>query len=231
MSALPAHIRAVLFDKDGTLVDFDRTWAGTMMAGARDFADGDETLALKLCEAVGWESARGTFAPDAFFANNPNAAIAERWRELTAKPFTAHDSGRLDAIFARAILESVTPLGDLAGTVARLRARGLVLGVATNDSRVSSEQQLMALGVGKDFAFVTGYDGPCRPKPDAHAVREFARVANCAPREIAVVGDSANDMNLARAGGAMAIAVAADEGHRAVLAPMADFAIASIDEL
>ena len=231
MSALPAHVRAVLFDKDGTLVDFDRTWAGTMMAGARDFAGGDEKLAVALCEAVGWDSARGTFAPDAFFANNPNALIAKRWREITAKPFSAHDAGRLDAIFARAILGSVAPLGDLKAVVGRLRGRGLVLGVATNDSRVSSEQQLMALGVGEEFVFVTGYDGPCPPKPDPEAVREFARLAGCRPDEIAVVGDSENDMNLARAGGALAIAVAADEGHRTVLAKMADLTIASIDDL
>jgi phosphoglycolate phosphatase len=202
-----------------------------MMEGARDFADGDDVLALRLCEAVGWDSARGTFAADAFFANNPNAAIARRWRDITAKPFTAHDAGRLDAIFARAILASVAPLGDLRTTVGRLRRRGLVLGVATNDSRVSSEQQLMALGVGEEFAFVTGYDGPCPPKPDPAAVREFARLAKCRTDEIAVVGDSQNDMNLARAAGALAIAVAADEGHRAVLATIADLTIASIDAL
>jgi phosphoglycolate phosphatase len=231
MSVLPARICAVLFDKDGTLVDFDRTWAGTMMAGARDFAGGDEALALRLCEAVGWDSARATFAPDAFFANNPNAAIAARWRALAGKPFTAHDAGRLDAIFARAILGSVSPLGDLAAVVARLRARGLVLGVATNDSRVSAEQQLLALGVGEAFVFVTGYDGPCPPKPDPTAGREFARLAGCRPEEIAVVGDSDNDMQLARAGGAFAVAVTADEGHRAVLAPLADVTIGSIDEL
>jgi len=38
-------------------------------------------------------------------------------------------------------------------------------------------------------------------------------------------------MNLARAAGALAIAVAADEGHRAVLATIADLTIASIDAL
>lgn len=231
MSALPAHIRAVLFDKDGTLVDFDRTWAGTMMAGAREFAAGDDKLALKLCEAVGWDSARATFAPDAFFANNPNASIAELWCRLLGRRFEALDATRLDAVFARAILTSVTPLGDLRGVVARLRARGLPLGIATNDSRVSSEQQLMALGVGGDFPFVSGYDGPCLPKPDPESVVEFARLARCRPDEVAVVGDSEKDMRLARNAGALAIAVAPDDGHRAVLAPLADITIASIDEL
>jgi len=231
VTALPAHVRAVLFDKDGTLVDFDRTWSGTMKVGARDFADGNEALAVRLCEAVGWDEAAGTFAADAFFANNPNAAIARRWRELRGLPFSDGDAGRLDALFARAILASVTPLGDLAGTVARLRSRGLVLGVATNDSRESAVEQLAALGVGDAFAYVTGYDGPSKPKPDPSAVFDFARVAGVAPSEVAVVGDSLNDLHLAGASGAYAIAVARDPAHRAQLARLADVAIPGIEGL
>ena len=231
MSALPGHIRGVLFDKDGTLVDFDRTWAGTMKAGALAFADGDGALAVRLCEAVGWSEANGTFAADAFFANNPNAAIARRWRELRGLPFVPSDAPLLDGLFARAILANVTALGDLKGTVARLVARGVSLGVATNDSRSSALEQLSALGVGAAFVFVTGYDGPSAPKPDPSAVTDFARAAGIAPREVAVVGDSENDMKLARAAGALAVAVASAPAHRAVLAPLADIAIARIEDL
>ncbi len=231
MSALPGHVRGVLFDKDGTLVDFDRTWSRTMKIGALDFADGDATIAVKLCEAVGWDEVHGTFAAAAFFANNPNAAIARRWRDLRGLPFAEADAARLDRLFAQAILASVTPLGDLAGTVAQLRARGLVLGVATNDSCASALDQLSALGVAHAFAFVTGYDGPSAPKPDPAAVLDFARMAGIAPAEVAVVGDSLNDLRLARAGGAYAIAVARDPRHRAALAPFADIAVAGIEAL
>lgn len=231
MSALPRHIRGVLFDKDGTLVDFDRTWAGTMKAGALAFADGDGALAVQLCEAVGWNEAAGTFAVDAFFANNPNAAIARRWRELRGLPFDPADATRLDGIFARAILANVTALGDLKGTVGRLAARGIALGVATNDSRASAQEQLAALGVGGAFAFVTGYDGPSAPKPDPAAVRDFAKIAGVRASEIAVVGDSENDMKLARAGGAYAVAVAREAAHRAALAPLADLAVSRIEDL
>jgi phosphoglycolate phosphatase len=115
--------------------------------------------------------------------------------------------------------------------VRRLRARGLVLGVATNDSRESAVQQLAALGVGDAFLFVTGYDGPSAPKPDPSAVFDFARAAGIAPSEVAVVGDSLNDLNLAGASGAYSIAVARDPVHRAVLAPLADIAVAGIEAL
>ncbi len=231
MSALPGHIRGVLFDKDGTLVDFDRTWSRTMKVGALDFASGDAQLAISLCEAVGWSEMRGTFTADAFFANNPNAEIARRWRELCGLPFADGDAGRLDALFARAILANVTPLGDLAGTVARLRARGLVLGVATNDSRASALEQLAALGVAGAFAFVTGYDGPSAPKPHPSAVFDFAAAAALVPSEVAVVGDSLNDLHLAGASGAYSVAIARESAHRAVLEPYADMVIDGIEAL
>jgi phosphoglycolate phosphatase len=231
VSALPRHIRGVLFDKDGTLVDFDRTWAGTMKAGAAAFAGEDAAAAVRLCEAVGWSEAAGTFAADAFFANNPNAEIARRWRELLGQPFAPTDAALIDGVFARAILANVTALGDLRGTVARLCARGVALGVATNDSRASAVEQLAALGVGAALAFVTGYDGPSAPKPHPASVRDFAAVAGISAAEIAVVGDSENDMRLARAGGALAIAVARDPAHRAALAALADIAVERIEDL
>lgn len=231
MSALPRHIRGVLFDKDGTLVDFDRTWAGTMKAGAAAFAGDDAAAAVRLCEAVGWNEKAGTFAADAFFANNPNAAIARRWRELLGQTFVPSDAALIDTTFARAILANVTALGDLKGTVGRLAGRGIALGVATNDSRASALEQLDALGVAHAFVFVTGYDGPSVPKPDPGAVRDFAAATGIPAEAIAVVGDSENDMKLARAGGAFAVAVARDPVHRAALAALADIAVARIEDL
>jgi phosphoglycolate phosphatase len=36
-------LKAILFDKDGTLVDFDRTWADTNRKAALIAADGDNS--------------------------------------------------------------------------------------------------------------------------------------------------------------------------------------------
>lgn len=48
-----APIHAILFDKDGTLVDFDRTWGPAVDTVLRDLANGDENLYRQLCAASG----------------------------------------------------------------------------------------------------------------------------------------------------------------------------------
>ena len=59
----------------------------------------------------------------------------------------------------------------------------------------------------------------------------FARFANVAPAEIAVVGDAPHDLVAARAAGATAIGVLSGPVPRERLAPHADVLIASIAEL
>ncbi|SUW23728.1 hydrolase, haloacid dehalogenase-like family [Brucella abortus] len=68
-------IRAVLFDKDGTLIDFDRTWFSISWQLAQWSAQGDEMLARALLDAgvmTGWPN---VFAP---IPSSP----PERWKIL-----------------------------------------------------------------------------------------------------------------------------------------------------
>ena len=58
-AACLSRIRGILFDKDGTLVDFNRTWFGITMELAQKAADGDEARARALIEAGGYDIGNG----------------------------------------------------------------------------------------------------------------------------------------------------------------------------
>lgn len=230
-ATLPAHIRGVLFDKDGTLLDFDRTWTAATQRVALDFAGGDAALALHLCVAVGWDAAAGRFAPGSTLAHGTNADVARAWCQAAGRAADDAAIARVDAAFARAVAGSLVPLADLDALTARLVARGLVLGLATNDGQASAEAQLRALGIRARFAFVAGWDFGGAPKPAADPVHAFAACAGLLPAQIAVVGDNRVDLMMARAAGAYAIAVAPDEAAEARLADLADATVASVAEL
>ena len=58
----------ILFDKDGTLVDFDKTWAAVNRRAALIAADGDPRLADILLRECGMDPETGKTRADSMFA-------------------------------------------------------------------------------------------------------------------------------------------------------------------
>ena len=112
-----------------------------------------------------------------------------------------------------------------------LQARGLRLGLATNDAEANARQQLEMLGLHGHLDFVAGYDSGHGGKPEPGMVLAFAAALGVAPAQVALVGDTPHDMGAARAAGAIAVAVLSGPVGRAVLEPMADHVIDSIADL
>ena len=61
-------IRGALFDKDGTLIDFDRTWQPIAERLVLQIADGDEVIIKGYCERdgfrrIGFGECRGIITP------------------------------------------------------------------------------------------------------------------------------------------------------------------------
>ena len=57
-------IKAVLFDKDGTLFDFQATWADWSRRLLDELAGGDAARAEVLGRTIGFDYSRAAFAPD-----------------------------------------------------------------------------------------------------------------------------------------------------------------------
>jgi len=74
-------IRGVLFDKDGTLIDFFATWAPAYEKAAHDLAGGDAALAERLMTVGGWDRTTRRFGPDSPLAAGTNAEIGRLWGE------------------------------------------------------------------------------------------------------------------------------------------------------
>jgi phosphoglycolate phosphatase len=104
--------------------------------------------------------------------------------------------------------------------------------VATTDDREPTTRTLAALGIAEAIdAFVCADDGVA-VKPAPEMVIHLCRAVGVPPTRTAVVGDSAADLQMARAAGAgLAIGVLTGVGGRADLEPLADEVIESIARL
>ncbi len=228
-----SSIRAVLFDKDGTLIDFRATWlpAYEKLVGELFAAEG--AAADALLAAGGYHRASGRIDPRSVLAAGTNAEIAALWAGLVGIADVAALAERIDLGFqAHARAAGLVPVTDLAALFGRLRGRGFGLGVATNDSERALKDQLDLLGIAGLVDFAAGYDSGHGAKPDPGMVDAFCARLGVAPREVAVVGDSRHDLDMARAAGAgLAIGVLTGASPRAELAAHADHILDSVAEL
>ncbi|MFZ5789908.1 MAG: HAD family hydrolase [Pseudomonadota bacterium] len=232
MIAWPA-IRAVLFDKDGTLFDFNATWMPIYRETASEVAGGDTALALRLLVESGYDPVKGRLDPGSPLAAGTNAEIAEIWaRLLEGRGDAAALTRRFDTNFARSLEIRPTPVTDLAALFGRLRAKGFKIGVATMDSHAAAKAAIDAFELVGLVDFACGYDSGHGHKPGPGMVEAFCRAVDLPAAAIAVVGDTPHDMHMARAAGTgLAIGVLTGVSPREVLADHADHVLASIAEL
>lgn len=228
------QISAVLFDKDGTLADFHAMWLPAYRAGARYVAAqaGEPGLAARLLAGAGYVAERDALAADSLLAVGSTGAIVAAWmREagLSARVEVAEGLGRIFHEHASRAPRATADLGALLG---RLRARGLALGVATMDGTAAARAGLRALGVEHLMDFIAGFDAGHGPKPGPGMALAFADAVGHAPARIAVVGDTAADLQMGRAAGAGAcVGVLSGIGDRAGLEPWADVIIDDVGGL
>jgi phosphoglycolate phosphatase len=223
-------IRAILFDKDGTLVDFQRTWAPAVEGVLQHLARGDNALYRRLAAVSGLvDGAR--FLSDSPLIEESTDVFAARWAWVLGRGADARFFGEIDRLLCEATTAHLAPIGDPAAVFGKLVNRGYRLGVITNDAEATGRAHAHKLGLDHMLAFVAGYDSGFGAKPAAGAVFAFSAAVGVAASEIALVGDTALDVTTARTAGSRAVVVLTGPASSELQQVKADAVIASIDEL
>ena len=229
-------IDLVIFDKDGTLIEFHAMWAGWAVTLAADLrlATG-RPIEAPLFEMLGYDEATATVLPHGGLAATPMSRLRDRTREvLLATGITAAeaDSALTSAWHAPDPVALATPLVDLVALFSRLHADGRKVALATSDDRDPTVRTLAALGIADGVdALVCADDGlPVKPAPDM--VHRLCDETGVPAGRTAVIGDSPADMRMGRSAGAgMTIGVLTGVGSHADLDPLADLVLDSVASL
>lgn len=225
-------MRGVLFDKDGTLIDFDASFGAAYRELALEVTGGDSEAAERLLAIGGMDPLSGHFRPGSVLAAGTTPEIIRAWfADLEGAAFD--DAVRwLDSVFYTNGVRGSVPIVGLNRVLEELEGAGFVLGVATNDGTEATRAALQALGVGDRLPHVFGYDSVVSPKPAPDSVHAFVEVAGVAACDVAVVGDNLRDLVMARnAGAGLAIGVLTGHGDPAELGAAADVMLPGIREL
>ncbi|RFC67149.1 MULTISPECIES: HAD family hydrolase [Mesorhizobium] len=226
------QIKGILFDKDGTLVDFQATWHAIGDAMALEAAQGDRMRADVLMDAAGYDATGERFRADSVFAAGTNADIVALWHPGLTDGQRLAMIERFDSFCAIEGAAKAVALPGVLQAIRDLHASGIKLGVATNDSTAGAERTLLALGIAQMFDAAFGYDAVAKPKPAPDSVIAFCDLTGLKPSEIAMVGDNRHDLELGRAGGVgLNVGVLSGTGTQESLSPLADIVIGSVAEL
>lgn len=221
-------IDAILFDKDGTLFDFSATWSAATRQVINDLARHDPAVAAKLSEVAGFDLLTGAFSTDSILIALSNREIARELRVVLPGYSVAEIEQQMVSAATGA---SLAPAVPLAGFLDGLAARGLVLGVMTNDAEISARHHLETAGVLDRFAFIAGFDSGHGAKPAPDPLLAFCRAVGAAPARAAMVGDSTHDLVAGRAAGMMTIGVLTGLADTAELQPHADVVLPDIGHI
>ena len=221
-------IGGLLFDKDGTLFDFRATWAAWSRRLLQDLAGGDAVRSQALAQAVGFDLETDGFAPDSPVIAHPVPEIAElllpHLPGMALRPLVDH----MNALSASAALVPAAPLAPLFDG---LLARGLKIGLVTNDGEAPARAHLAASGILDRFDFVAGFDSGHGAKPQPGPLLAFARAAGLAPGQVVMVGDSRHDLVAGRAAGMRTVGVLTGIAEADELSDLADVVLPDIGHL
>jgi HAD superfamily hydrolase (TIGR01509 family) len=251
----------IIFDKDGTLIDFVGLWAyytvsavealmasveganrlgneqGKSAATAASASTG--TLRADLYAMLGYDPVTDYFDPQSPVVTAPLPTIYT----LAAGVLYQHGWGWLDAelqvqrAFVPAVneplkREMVHPTAPLDARLNALRAAGMQIAVVTSDDRAPTLTALTWLGIVDQVAFMACADDGYPYKPAPDAIWAACEATGIPPERTVMVGDSTTDMLMGqRAGVALRVAVLTGTMDANTLAPLADVVLESIGKI
>ncbi|MBT2130947.1 HAD family hydrolase [Aliiroseovarius lamellibrachiae] len=220
-------VKAVLFDKDGTLFHFGATWESWASAVLARLTEGDSARAREIGAAIGFDTDAKVFSQDSIvIAGTPEEVVNVLITFIDMSPDALErilNEEAANAPQAQAV--------DLKECLGGLKARGIALGVATNDAEMPARAHLSGAGVIDLFDFIAGYDSGFGGKPAPGQCLAFAKQMGVAPEEVVMVGDSLHDLHAGRAAGMRTVGVLTGLATEAELAPHADIVLPDIGYL
>ena len=225
-------IKAVLFDKDGTLLDYYATWMQVNWKLAEHAAGGSRARTLELMVRGGYDLEIGTIKAGTPLAVGSPIEIAGCFAPEASGVELERLTGEFHALFSAEAKDAATAVPKLKETLETLKRAGYPLGIATTDSEEGIEATLGKFDVLDLFDFKAGYDSGHGQKPSPGMVLAFCEAVGLPPAEVAMVGDNLHDIHMGQSAGAgLLVGVLTGTGTKADLGPHADLVLGSIAEL
>lgn len=208
----------VVFDLDGTLIDTAPDLVSSL----------NHTIGTAGLEPV-------TYDDLTYLVGHGGQVMIQRAFALRGQDLRQDDLPAMLKIFvdhyAQGMPGESRPYPGLISALDRLETAGFRLAVCTNKLEGLARRLIEGLGLTSRFAAITGGDTFAVRKPEAAHLLETVRLAGGAPARTVMIGDSLNDVLVARNAGVPSIGVPFGYSDVAIASLEPDHVIGSFDEL
>ncbi len=219
------RIKGVIFDKDGTLIEFSDMWRRSL----EEFFDKyslEEDIKVEIRNKIG-------IAKDFSVVENSILAAGTMGDLVDVmKDYFPQEKNELHKEIGEHFLcymekhpDMIIPTCDLKSLFEELTAREIKIGVITADDYHQAKLCLKILGLDRYIQFLATGDRYLN-KPNPESLDAFCEKFSISRKEVAIVGDSDIDMILGKKAG-LSIGVLSGVGSEKMLKEYADFVIKS----
>ena len=226
--------KGIIFDKDGTLIDFDSFWTEIAYGAVNRIVQktGSSAPEKEVLHAIGVSG--GITDVDGVLCKGTYGEISQVIYGVLVKYGCKLTLEEITQISVEAFHENADkgvvkePCKDLRGVLNAIKEKGVKIAVVTADDSFVTDKCLKALKIDGLFDVIYTDDGTHPNKPDPFCINDFCKKFGLKKEETVMVGDSLTDVEFAKNGGIKSIGVAKGEKNKAFLTGKADVVLPDV---
>ena len=229
---------AIIFDKDGTLLDFDAFWISVTVKALEDVFQAlsmDDSHLPEIMEALGVRD--GVTDMDGALCKGTYEEIGHIVYDVLSQYGCPISKDAMAEMVLSSYNKNVDA-GQILPTCAKLqevltalKEQGKILALVTTDNPLITEKCLRSLGIYPLFDKIYTDDGKTPTKPDPYCANALCALLGLNKQNVVMVGDTLTDMRFAKNAGIAAVGLARTEKNAVVLSTMADAVIDDMTQL
>lgn len=232
------NVDAIIFDKDGTLIDFDAFWVTISVKAIKDILKKlkkEEIPLNEVLEAFGVHE--GITDINGIICKGTYQQMGQIVYDIACKYGCNTSCDEVVQMVIRAYNQNKDE-GKIAPTTPKLlevlmelKKRNKRLAVVTTDNEEITRKCLKKLGIEELFDKIYTDDGSVPTKPDPHCAFDFCMLTGVKPERVVMVGDTMTDVTFAKNAGISVIGVAKTEKNKQILSLHADVVISDLSHI
>lgn len=197
-------MRTIIFDKDGTLINFNKLWIPWIRNNISRLNLESETDVLKIYKSIGVDPINQKLSDDSLLSHASLSVIRSSVADIIGndKMINWSDDFSTECQYVP-IIRNIKEVFDFLKLKNEFR---LVL--STNDSEKGAKKCLKELEIDYYFDLIVGYDS-CgfTSKPDSKNILKICDILETEPRKSIMISDTSSDMIMAKKSGSKGVGV------------------------